>query len=267
MREHRRLMVMIVLFAVVLVAGLAIVWPLATKKSSPKKVDLTCSTNPQDVVIQVEGGGGPPPPWADYIPAYRLFGDGTVIRQDPNPSTINGLMVQGKLDQDQVGQLLQQVKDTGFFDLEADYGNDQIMDGSYTVITVQLASERKQVLVYMTTVPAFTQALTAILDYPLQAITDYVPPEGYLAVMTYRGGSIAALGPDSPAYAVLPDLATLSAAAANDAPVPIDGAALVTLKKLESQQQYLGFLVSSDSGDLVVYPVYRPRSTLQNAAT
>ncbi len=260
MREHKKLIVMVALFCVLLLALGGILSALLVGGESVK-VDLTYSQSPDEVIIQVEGGGGPPPLWEDYIPGYRLFGDGTVIMQDPD--TTKGLMVQGKLGAEQVTDLLQQIKDAGFFELNADYGNDQIYDGSYSIITVQVASGQQQVLVYMTDVPAFTKTREAILNYPVSDITDYVPAQGYLMATTYRGGTIAALEPGTEGYAALPDPATLqSAAVSYGTAVPVEGSKFQVLKKLESQQQYIGFLVHTDSGDLVVYPVYLPRTVV-----
>ncbi len=261
MRRHKKLIVTV---ALICILGLVVGGSLSALLLSGGEngVDLTYSTNPQDVVIQVESGGGPPPLWEDYMPGYRLFGDGTVIMQDPN--TNKGLMVQGKLSAEDMHKLLQQIKDTGFFDLDADYGDETVYDGSYTIITVKVASGTQQVLVYMTEVPAFSAARNVILNYPVGTVTDYVPAQGYLVSMTYRGGSIATLGPENPAYAALPDPAALASAADDyGAAVPVEGKKFAILKRLESGQQYLGFLVHTDAGDLVVYPVYLPRSVYQ----
>ncbi len=265
MRQHRKLMVTIVLFAVAAVVLSGILVPLLAGGGGGAKVDLAYSQNPGDVIIQIESGGGPPPLWEDYMPGYRLFGDGTVIMQDP--STNKGLMVQGKLSSDQVEQLLQQVKDTGFFDLNADYGDDRIYDGSYTVITVQVASGSQQVLVYMTDVPQFTAARKAILNYPVNGTQDYIPTQGYLVVEPYTGGTVAAVEPGTDVYAALPDLNALAAASGSyTTAVSVEGSKFDLLKRFESQQQYLGLLVHTDSGDLVVFPVYLPRSVLQSAS-
>ncbi len=266
MRAHRKLMVTIVLFAVALLALGGILVPLLAGDGGEAQVDLAHSSNPGDVIIQIESGGGPPPLWTDYLPGYRLFGDGTVIMQDP--STNKGLMVQGKISSDQVQQLLEQVKETGFFDLNADYGDDQIYDGSYTIITVQVASGSHQVLVYMTDVPQFTKARNAILDFPVGDVQNYVPLEGYLVVEPYTGGKVAAVEPGTDVYAALPDLAALAAVSGSyTTAVSVEGSKFDVLKRFESQQQYLGLLVHTDSGDLVVFPVYLPRSVLKSASS
>ena len=124
MRKHRKLIIIITLGCVLLLVVGGSLSALLIGGGGGTKVDLAYSSAPGDVIIQVESGGGPPPIWEDYIPDFRLFGDGTVIMRDR--STNKTFMLQGKMSSADVDALLEQIKDAGFFDLGPHYGNDQI---------------------------------------------------------------------------------------------------------------------------------------------
>jgi len=256
MRKHKKLIVTVTLVCVLLLVVGGSLSALLLGGGGAE-IDLAYSQSPGEVIIQVESGGGPPPLWEDYIPDFRLFGDGTVIKRDPQTNKV--FMLQGKMGPADVENLLKQIKDAGFFDLQAHYGNDQIYDGSYTVITVRVASGQKQVLVYMTQVAAFANVHEAIMSAPLSGLVDYLPPEGYLMVQPYRGGDVAVLEPGTEAYAALPDMAALLAADYRT-PVPVSGNNFLELKKFEGQQKYIGMVVHTGTGDLEVFPVYVPRT-------
>jgi hypothetical protein len=51
----------------------------------------------------------------------------------------------------------------------------------------------------------------------------------------------------------------LKEAAETMKPVEIGGASLPKLKRYESQQQYVGFVVTVDGSTYNIFPVYKPR--------
>lgn len=241
-------------FLILLVAGAAVI--SGCGENAPASLDYDKS--PDNVLVEYWAGGGLPAPWDDSISEFRLFGDGTVIRNDPTAKHL--FLLKGWIGDDDVGKLLEEIKEAGFFGLKDEYINESVMDGVSQIITVNLKDEKKKVKVYMTDVREFDATRKLLIDYPMnEAMADYEPEKGYLVVQKSRGGQKAALEPSNELYGLLPGAAALKEAADTRKPIEIDGASLAKLKRFESQQQYVGFIVQADGVAYEIYPVYEPR--------
>lgn len=228
-----------------------------------KKVSLEYEPAPDMVIVKVEADGGLPYPGDDLFPKFQLFGDGRVIEYQEE-SGGRGILVQGKLGEEDIANLLQQISDTGFFDLKDEYMNRDVYDATYRKISMNLVDTEKTVWVWMLmNVPKFDAAYDLIMDYPLGEVTEYVPDKGYLVVVKYSneaGSGQSFLDPNSDIYKLLPDTATLAQASGNHTAVAVDGATFMQLKKYDNQQKSRGLYISQLDGYLVVYPVYEPRT-------
>jgi hypothetical protein len=228
-----------------------------------KKVSLEFEPKPDTVIVGVEADGGLPHPGDDLYPLFQLFGDGRVITYRGGADG-GGVLMQGKLSQEDMAGMLQGLADTGFFDLEDEYLDPEVYDATYRKITVNLVETEKSVMVWAPQrVPRFDAAYNLILDYPLNDVIEYVPEKGYLVVVKYpreAAGGQSLLDPSSEIYAMLPDTATLSAAADGHTAVAVAGGTFTKLKKYDSGQEGRGFAVALADGYLAVYPVYEPRT-------
>jgi hypothetical protein len=228
-----------------------------------KEVSLDYKPSPDTVIVKVESDGGLPYPGDDLYPLFQLFGDGRVIEYQLD-SNSRGILVQGKLGEEDSANLLKQIADTGFFDLKDEYQDRTIYDATYRKITIDLLDMEKSVRVWMMSdVPEFDAAYDLILNYPLGEVSEYVPDEGYLVVVKYSGDTAGGqnfLDPNSEIYQLLPDTATLNQASASHTAVAVDGATFMQLKKYDNQQKSRGLYVAQPDGYLVVYPVYEPRT-------
>ncbi len=228
-----------------------------------KKVSLEYEPKPDMVIVRVEADGGLPYPGDDLYPRFQLFGDGRVINYQVETDD-RGLLVQGKLSQEDMADLLQGIADTGFFKLKNEYRDPEVYDATYRNISVNLVETVKVVWVWMLQkVPEFDAAYDLIMDYPLGEVTEYMPDKGYLVVVKYpgeAGGKQNFLDPNSEIYQLLPDVATLAQAATSHTAVAVDVATFMQLKKYDNQQKSRGLYISQPDGYLVVYPVYEPRT-------
>jgi hypothetical protein len=228
-----------------------------------KKVSLEYKPSPDTVIVKVESDGGLPYPGDDLYPRFQLFGDGRVIEYQTD-SNSRGILVQGKLGEEDIANLLKQVADTGFFDLKDEYQDRTIYDATYREITLGLLDMEKSVRVWMMSdVPKFDAAYDLIMNYPLGEVSEYVPDKGYLVVVKYSSeaaGGQNFLDPNSDIYKLLPDAATLTQASGSHTAVAVDGATFMQLKKYDNQQKSRGLYISQPDGYLVVYPVYEPRT-------
>ncbi len=209
-----------------------------------------------EVIVRYEVFGGLVPPWADRFPQFILYGDGTVIRNESGD--MNGLMVEGKLDGDELEELLTRFKETGFFELEDEYTDVTIMDGASQELSVSLDGREKTVLVYMEDVKAFDEAVDLLLSCPLGEVRDYVPEEGYLVVEgTGDPGLRVAVDPSHPVYSLLPPPEELEKALEEDDPIALKGDDFAAIKAYEADQERPGLLLDTQDGIYILFPVYQ----------
>jgi hypothetical protein len=210
-------------------------------------------------IVTVESGGGMPFPGDDLMPLFQLFGDGSFLVYQRYPDTL----MQGRLDDAAVADLLGKIADTGFFDLEDEYWDADVYDATYRSIAVTLSDAAKRVNVWMTVeVPVFDAAYDLIMDYPLGEVSEFVPDKGYLVVVSYPktgGERYEYLDPESEIYKLLPDIETLNGASESHTAVEVDGATLMRLKEHESERGSRGFHIEQPESYLEVYAVYEPR--------
>ncbi len=226
-------------------------------------VSLEYDPGADSVIVTVESDGGLPFPGDDLRPLFRLFGDGRFLRLEREGAS-SGLLVQGKLDGAAVGDLLRQLADTGFFELEDEYADPDAYDVTYRKIAVDLSETAKAVTVWMTEdVPEFDAAYDLILGYPVGETDEYVPELGYLVVTRYfqfEGDGRDFLEPGDEIYGLLPDTEALIRAAATNTAVEVGGSAFLALKRYDNAQNTRGLCVSQPDYVLVAYPVYEPRT-------
>ena len=246
----------IIVFAIAMaLMVLSVVLPLGC--GGKKGVSLEYDHSPNNAVIEYQTGGGLAANLKDRIPEYQLFGDGKVIRRSGESD--RGIMLEGKLSEEEVQGLLEQVEETGFFELKDEYVDEAVVDGISQDITVNLKDEKKRVYVYMEEVEAFDETRDLIMNYPLEGATDYVPEKGYLIVHKLAEGEGQIIDPASPIYAMLPDVAALEQAANEGKPLAIEGKSLVEIKKFESQQEHKGLDVQVGGINFKIYPAYSRR--------
>ena len=220
---------------------------------------LSYDSSPGNVVAELKSFGGLVPQWADEVPDLRLYGDGKVVRKDGS----GRLLVEGRLDEEQVKDLLEKIGDTGFFNLKASYFDRRVMDGATTEVSVNLTGEKKKVDVYMMKVKPFNETVGLLMDYPLGGQKTYVPDRGYLVVTEREEASPDTAGAPPEIAALLPDGATLLQAADGRKPIEIPGEAFAKIAEYDSKQQYSGTRVTVDGRHLTVSPVYQPGSINQ----
>jgi hypothetical protein len=241
---------------ILLIAGAVVV--SGCGKETPASLDYDKS--PDNVVVEYWAGGGLPAPWDDNVSEFRLFGDGTLIRSDPSIKHL--VLLKGQISEESMKELLEKIAEAGFFGLKDEYANKNIFDGTSQDITVNLKEGKKKVHIYMMDVKEFNAAGKLLMDYPTNpTFADYVPEKGYLVVQKSTGGQKAALDPSNEIFGLLPDTAVLKQVADTRKPIEIDGASFAKLKRFESQQQYVGFVVQADGVAYDVFPVYEPRSS------
>jgi hypothetical protein len=256
-KRHKTHVVTSVFISILLVAGF-----LTMSGCGKKQISLAYDHAPDQVIIQLENGGGLPFPGDDSFPLFQLLGDGVVIKYE-GESNSRGIFVQGKLDDEDMQDLLQGIYDTGFFSLEDEYDTPTITDAVYAQITVDLVETEKSVRVWMLDVPAFDAAYDLIMEYPIGETSDYLPQEGYLVVAGYprqEDTRYDFLDPGSEVYKLLPDAATLAQAAADHTAIAIDGETFLEIKRFENAQKNRGLTIELPDQVLEVYPVYEPRS-------
>jgi hypothetical protein len=238
----------------------ALVWTAVALSVFPggcaeKKISLEYDPSPGNVLVEMRTGGGLPAPWVDGISEFRLYGDGSLIKRPGGDE--RKPMVEGRLTPRGVRDLLESIRDTGFFSLKGEYADRRIMDGVTQRINVNLKGEKKEVRVYMKEVKEFAAAADVIIGYPIRDSSDYVPDKGYLLVR--KSEEAPTDQPASPELvALMPPAAELLAAAEAGKPVEITGEALVSMMRYESSQKYRGLVVKVDGGQVTVYPLYEP---------
>ena len=251
----KRILALTIAALMALLVAAAVVASGCEKK---KPASLDYDKSPDNVIVEYWSGGGLPAPWDDVVPEFRLFGDGTIIRSDPSSKHL--VLLKGQISEEKVKELLEKISEVGFFGLKDEYVNKNIFDGTSQDITVNLKEDKKKVHVYMMDVKEINAARKQLMDYPAnQTFADYVPEKGYLVVQKSTGGQKAVVDPSSETFRLLPDAAALKQGAESRKPIAIDGASLAKLKRLESQQQYVGFAVQADGVLYDVFPVYEPR--------
>lgn len=251
-------LISIFILSLILVASAALVGGCGEEK-----VSLQFDPQPGLAMVTVESDGGLPYPGDDLMPLFQLFGDGRFIKYKEE-SDNRGIFVQGKLDEAAIADLLQKISDAGFFDLKDEYVDPTVYDATYRRIAVDLVKTDKTVTVWMfNNVPDFDSAYDIILDYPTGEVSEYVPDEGYLVVVSYPNlgnEKYDLLNPNGDIYKLLPDIETLKRAAADHVAVAVDGATFMQLKKYDNEQKSRGLYISQPDSIFAVYPVYEPRT-------
>ncbi|MHB8896319.1 MAG: hypothetical protein ACYC99_14230 [Candidatus Geothermincolia bacterium] len=241
----------------ILVVSVSILALLLTGCAS--KVDLSYGTSPGNVVVEVSSSGGLPTPWVDNVSSFKLYGDGRVVKVADESK--HGMLVEGKLDDAGVKDLLLKIQEAGFFGLKNSYFNKGVMDGTTTKVAVNLTGQKKIVTNYMLDVPGFTKTLDVIREYPVNGLHDFVPEQGYLVVRKDVEPPSKPQTPPPEITALLPSQDQLEQAASAHKPIAVDGRTFVTVKKWESSQPYAGAEVQVGGTWYKVFPLYKP-STL-----
>jgi hypothetical protein len=253
----KRILVLTMATLLALLVAAAVVAAGCEKK---KPTSLDYDRSPNNVIVEYWAGGGLPAPWDDKVPEFRLFGDGTMIRSDPSSRHL--VLLEGRISEKNVKELLEKIADAGFFGLKDEYLNKDIFDGGSQDITVILKKGKKKVHVYMMDVKEFDATRKLLMDYPADStLADYVPEKGYLVVQKSTGGQRAVVDPSNEIFALLPDAAALKQAAESRKQIAIDGAGFVKIKRFAAPLQYLGFAVQVDGVVYDIFPVYEPRYT------
>jgi len=237
--------------AVVLTAILALV--LA---GCANEVNLSYSTAPKNVVVEVSSSGGLPTPWIDHVSSFKLYGDGRVVKVSDKSK--HGMLVEGKLDETAMKAMLVKIQEAGFFGLENTYSKKGVMDGVTTKVAVNLAEQNKTVSNYMADVPGFSRTLDVIDGYPVNGLHDFVPEKGYVMVLKDTEPPAKPQTPPPEITALLPSGDRLEQAASSDKPIELDNQAFLTLKKWESDKQYAGAEVQVGGTWYKVFPLYTP---------
>jgi hypothetical protein len=236
---------------VVLIAILALV--LA---GCANKVNLSYSAAPENVVAEVSSSGGLPTPWVDHVSSFKLYGDGRVVKVSGESK--HGMLVEGKLDEVAMKDLLVKIQEAGFFGLEKAYSNKGVMDGVTTRVAVNLTGQKKTVSNYMVDVPGLTKTLDVISGYPVSGLHDFVPEKGYLMVLKDSEPPANPQTPPPEIAALIPSVDRLEQAASSHKPIELDGEMFLTMKKWESDQQYAGANVLVGGTWYKVFPLYQP---------
>ena len=212
--------------------------------------------SPENIVIQANSnGGGIPLPGMDSVPGFRLFGDGRVIKW--GKGDCGGLLVEGRLEEGQVRDLIARIEGTGFFRLKDEYVDIGYCDGGSSNLSVNLDTGKKTVHVYMVEVKPYEAAFREMLDYPIGETEEHVPRTGYLVVEEERStGEESKL--DEELSDLLPDYYVLESAAENNRPVAIDGEDFVKIKRIEVEDGGWGIVVDTGESVLTIYPNYKP---------
>ena len=221
------------------------------------EVSLDYDKSPVNIIIQVKSFGGMPAPWDDRIPSFTLHGDGTVVKWGDNES--DNILVSGKMTDNQVSDLLVRIRDAGFFDLETWYQG-EAYDYTFTSIEINLQQESHKVTDYFVKPEAFTSALQAIMEAPAQDLRDTTRGRGYLITQAHQASDKdTVIDSSSDIYLSLPDASVLQWAAKANEPVGIDGKDFSRIKRYAVDHNTRGLVIKTDTGDLILYPVYEPR--------
>jgi|GEM_PF-1256355 len=236
---------------VVLIAILALV--LA---GCANDVNLSYDSSSENVVVEVSSSGGLPTPWVDQVSSFTLYGDGRVVKESDQSK--HGMLVEGKLDNAAMKDLLLKIQEAGFFGLKNAYSNKGVMDGVTSKVAVNLSEQKKTVTNYMADVPGLTETLSIINGYPATGLHDYVPEKGYLVVLKDTEPPANPQTPPPEITTLIPSGDRLEQAASSHKPIEVDGKAFLTLKKWESDQQYVGAEVQVGGTWYKVFALYKP---------
>ncbi len=169
-------------------------------------------------------------------------------------------MRQGKMSSDDIDQLLASIRDAGFFDLNTWYEDRNVYDYTTTSIEVTLEERNQKVTDYYLKVEAFNQTLQAIMDAQVKDLKDYTPARGYLVTQKHEAvGTDVVVGADSEIYPLLPQASVLQWAAVANQAVALPGKDFALIKRYAADHGASGLVLTTDSGDLILYPVYEPR--------
>ncbi|MBN1289774.1 MAG: hypothetical protein JXA49_09090 [Actinobacteria bacterium] len=224
------------------------------------KVIITYDKSPENPVVEYRTGGGLAPLTEDQIADFMLFGDGRVVKDSEESRT--GLMVEGKLDEEGVKELLEEIEEAGFFNLEDEYFNKDVMDAPGSRMSVNLNGRKKAVYVYAMDVKGFDEAVGAVMGFPVEDEKEYIPVSGFLYINSVDPGEIEDGGYPGPAGS-LPAPEEMARAAETGEPVEVDGGTFAELKSYESEKGKYGIGVTVDGSAYRVFPVYEPSERLR----
>ena len=244
-----------VLISFLVICFLAFIVSL-TGCGKPKPPEIVFARSSENLVALMSRTGGPAV-WTDYVPCFRLFGDGTVIKRSGNP--IYGLLVEGKLSYSEMKELLERIANTGFFNLDGEYINKKVADAETTEIMVNLKTSRKRVLVRGEKVKAFDEVAKIIEDCEVPDEKYHIPKRGFLVVTGLGHGEGSFIPHNSSVYSLLPDLDTLENSISENTPIFISADRFLELKKIEVSQGHIGLDVLVEGKGFRIYPVYEPK--------
>jgi hypothetical protein len=223
------------------------------------EVDLSYRSTPENVVIELSSSGGLPTPWVDNVASFTLYGDGRVVKVSDESG--HEMLVEGKLDEAAVKDLLLKIRQAGFFGLSNEYFDKGVMDGVTTRVGVNLVGQKKAVSDYMVEVPGLTRTIKVITGYRVNDVHDFVPEKGYLVVRKDTEAPSKPQTPPPEITALIPSGDQLKQATSEHKPIELDGKAFLALKKWESTQQYVGADVQVGGTWYKVYPLYKPSTS------
>ncbi len=151
--------------------------------------DLAWDHDPETVIIRVTSGGGLEPEAAsrNRIPLGQVWGDGRIVWTETGK---NGerLVLQGRLSETEMADLLQTFAGKGFWRLKDFYEpKEQVFDSSTTSVTVNLLAENKRVSEYHEGAPrAFHELAGLVAAGAGAAGTPYQPQRGYLTARPFE---------------------------------------------------------------------------------
>jgi hypothetical protein len=223
-----------------------------------KGVSLGYDDSYASIIVQVKHYGGLPSPIDDLAPSFELRGDGTVITRAEGG--LSQPLLRGKMQAGDVEDLLARIRESGFFDLQTWYYNDQARDGTFTEMQVNLSEANHKVVCHMAEVPALQAALEAVSSAPVELLEDYRPGRGFLLVEGHQASAAdVVIDASSEVYGLLPPSEVLRWAAASHQPLGLNGQAFQKIKRYASDRAAAGLVVAEEESRLIIYPVYEPR--------
>jgi hypothetical protein len=149
-KKLREAIVLVLVFAV----AVACTGPAQQATPSPAgPVSLEYDRSAGSLIVEADTAGGlTPPPTGRHVPEVSIYGDGLVVMAREGESPVVGTdrrVTVGHLEEEQLGQLLALIADSGFFGLEERYmPSPAPSDLPSRHVTIHLAKGSKTVSIY-----------------------------------------------------------------------------------------------------------------------
>jgi hypothetical protein len=165
-------------------------------------VDLTYSTNPEDLIVQANSAGGyvPDAYVESHIPDFRLYGDGRVVWVEWQDDQTK--VWQGHLEADEIAALLRWIADKRFFGMKNHYApKNPPTDLATDCVSLTLVNVQKTVCEYHSGAPKAFWEIYGRLGSGADAsdVQPYQPDKGWVIVepITWDTTAEAVAWPDS----------------------------------------------------------------------